>query len=182
MARSFQFPEHPGSHRPNPFVDEQGKNPFAESADEQTDRVPDTGTSGDPGVYQAPALSLDGKGRTYLPQTHGTVIPHRGGRVQMLGWFGAIPTGLAGACLLGSLSYEWMSQAAVMLLMLALVFGFPAWVMGRGDLQVMQSGAMDETGRRSTLIGVYLGIFSTLVSLLSVAFLAVKLVLIALRS
>ena len=179
MTRSFQFPEHPGSPRSNPFVDDQGKNRFAESADAEAVSVSDGRHGGDRSVYQAPVSSLDEKGRTYLPQAHDVTIPHRGGRIQMLGWFGAIPTCLAGACLLGSLYFEWMFQAAVMLLMLALVFGFPAWVMGRGDLQVMQSGAMDGAGRRATFIGVYLGIFSTIVSLLSVAFSAIKLLLVS---
>ncbi len=46
-------------------------------------------------------------------------------------------------------------------LVLCLVFGIVAWVMGNGDLREMREGRMDPAGRDMTQIGRILGIVAT---------------------
>lgn len=51
-----------------------------------------------------------------------------------------------------------------------------AWVMGKNDLQLMDAGKMDPAGRGLTQAGMYLGIFGSVLFILSIVFVIVFLI------
>jgi hypothetical protein len=50
------------------------------------------------------------------------------------------------------------------------VFGIIAWIMGKGDLQLIRSGQMDKEGESLTRAGYIMGIVGTIVFLLYTLF------------
>jgi uncharacterized BrkB/YihY/UPF0761 family membrane protein len=50
-------------------------------------------------------------------------------------------------------------------LMVCVIFGVVAWVMGKGDLEKMKRGEMDREGEAMTRVGYILGIVSTVLVL-----------------
>ena len=53
-------------------------------------------------------------------------------------------------------------------LVLCLVFGIIAWVMGSGDLQKMDAGIMDPTGRGLTMAGKICGMVSVALTVIGI--------------
>jgi len=76
--------------------------------------------------------------------------PHRGPVILVLGILGLF-TGLAGmvCCVLFALG--------------SLGLSLPAWIMARHDLQAIDAGVMDPTGRGITLAGMILAIIGTVI-------------------
>lgn len=63
-------------------------------------------------------------------------------------------------------------------LVLCIVFGIMAWVMGNGDLRQMDAGQMDPSGRGMTQAGKVLGIVGVCLQLLAVLIWLVMVVII----
>ncbi len=53
-------------------------------------------------------------------------------------------------------------------IVICVIFGIVAWVMGSGDLREMQAGRMDPTGQGLTLAGKICGIISVVLALLGI--------------
>lgn len=53
-------------------------------------------------------------------------------------------------------------------LLLCVIFGIIAWVMGKGDLEKMKRGAMDREGESLTKVGYILGMVSVILNLVAI--------------
>lgn len=53
-------------------------------------------------------------------------------------------------------------------LLLCVIFGIIAWVMGKGDLAKMKAGQMDREGESLTKVGYILGIVSVILNLIGI--------------
>ncbi len=122
----------------NPFEDEHGKNPFA-------DGEPPGKPSGDDNLFGAPQVAEP----AFQSASYERFLPHRGGLV--------LTCASIGVALLGGLFCCPLTIAA------SLPFSLAATLMGRQDLRAMKRGAMDDSGRTSTLVGVGLGLVTLLV-------------------
>lgn len=121
MPQPFRFPRNPGTDRPNPFVDEQGDNPFAdetpaaersaegtsasdpaaekvqgaEAGDQALNAVSSDASRDRSDVFTTPrAESASGGQPAYRPSGYEMTLPHRGRTILTLGI-----VGLAGSML-----------------------------------------------------------------------------------
>ena len=140
---SYEFPNHPGKPRPNPFQGADGLNPFADSA------APSMPTESNP--Y---AASSEPAAAVVQPGQYSAIVPHRGGTVFWFGLTGLLASTFGSLCLLC-----WLP-----LPIFALSLTIPAWIMGRHDLRAMKVGAMDGNGRGQTRAGYVMGIIGSLVA------------------
>ncbi|MFI4874754.1 MAG: hypothetical protein ACIALR_05435 [Blastopirellula sp. JB062] len=127
-------------HRPE--LGEGENNPFSERHD--------------PAPSQEPNFSA---GETYRAGEFETTVGHRGGFLLLIG-----ATSLVVA--IGPLVGAYFSAEDRILLLviqpfLGLLFGMPSWLMARGDLRAMQSGAMDRSGLKRTKTAMWLGAVAT---------------------
>lgn len=53
-------------------------------------------------------------------------------------------------------------------LLVNMIFGIVAWVLGAADLKAMDAGRMDPEGRSQTQIGMYLGMASVIITVVIV--------------
>jgi hypothetical protein len=53
-------------------------------------------------------------------------------------------------------------------LVICVIFGIVAWVMGNGDLQAMRAGEMDESGEGLTKAGKICGMISVILNLIGI--------------
>ncbi len=159
MAK-FQFPDHPGVGRQNPFAGESGVNPFG---DVESSAPSDTVEPNNPyqsGEAESSAL------QPYRPDDYESFLPSRGPWVFGLGLTGFIVQLLAimvslgimasGADYLPALAYGLPGQ------LLGLAVSVPAWIMGQSDRQAMSRGAMETSGQQATRSGLRLAIIGTL--------------------
>ncbi len=153
----FEYPKHPNTGRRDPFRDEQGDNPFADDG-------PEAEVSENPyGVSVSPT------GPTFRPDDFETTLPHRAGRVFVLGGIGLAMSVLGAAgvttCVaIPEASGLWVTLSAALLLF-GLPCAFTAWSMGRNDLRAIRSGAMDDAGLVRTSRGHLFGVMGTLVAI-----------------
>ncbi|MCL4196089.1 MAG: hypothetical protein KJZ69_01235 [Phycisphaerales bacterium] len=75
------------------------------------------------------------------PGSYGSMRPHRGALILVLGILG---------------------------LLLCVILGIIAWVMGNGDLRQMDAGVMDPAGRGLTQAGRILGMISCILAILGI--------------
>ena len=64
-------------------------------------------------------------------------------------------------------------------IVLCVVFGIVAWVMGNSDLRAMREGRMDPTGEGLTKAGKICGILGVVLNLIAIAFYIVFFVILA---
>ena len=160
MGRKFQRPSHPNTGRTNPFVDEEGNNPFSGENSE----------NGDDNLFSATnAESV----REYQASDFETVLPHRGKLIFWLGVVGMILSGLGviGAiatvgALLGMFDGGWIALLGPCAFYALLPNGI-AWMLGYQDARAIRVGAMSDAGRVSTSRGLLLGQVGTLASVLT---------------
>lgn len=170
---AFDFPKHPNSDRENPFVGDDGTNPFSESTFADPESASNTDTNTDPNLYSG---SSDVSGVTHAVDDFVQTMSHRGGRVFSLGLFGLLASllGVAGVLSAIVMNAE-LQDASFAACASALFFGvacsWPAWIMARNDLKAMRLGAMDNRGRRATRIGWALGLTGTITTVLPIAYL-----------
>lgn len=138
MARLRKYPGDSDERPKDPFVDEKGRNPFADS-----EELPANENAFSANPYQGGA----GGQAAYRVGGFQTTLPHRGGTVLTLGILG-----LLGAAVF---SFCWPILAINLFLTLA------AWLMGQSDLRAIQAGAMDPEGRGLTRAGYLLGVIGT---------------------
>ena len=163
MSGQFEFPEHPLSNREDPFVDETGKNPFADGENHEQ-------------PCHDPYRSRVDDFRPYQPRDFVTSVRSRGSTILMLGLCGF----LTACCATLSSTFRsevWMTPVAFWSVIVSLAFGPAAWVMGVQDLHAIRAGAMDAHRRHWTTIGCGLGMLSTVASVLCVVYLVASLVL-----
>jgi hypothetical protein len=184
MPPPFRFPRNPGTRRPDPFVDEQGKNPFA---DPHENDVPDA--DGQPSLeeraspFTAPAgRSSRDTVREYQVSGYETTLPHRGRTlltIGVTGLFGAILGALGGmASVLAGYGFSqvvFLSGLAP-LSFLSLAASIPCWMMAGYDLRAIRAGAMDAAGERVTRLAWFLGVGATLLSLALISVVLVAIV------
>lgn len=164
---SFRYPTHPNTGRTDPFVDADGKNPFADP-EATAEKVPDN-------PYSAPAAT----GPLRCPPNSCQVLyPHRGRTVFRLGLIGfccACGADLAAAGFLApsTIASGFLAQLGLLLLILSLSASSTAWMFGRQDSKAIRAGAMDPAGLKRTQQGRRLGVAGTLISIQTLATLAV---------
>ncbi|MCC9608202.1 hypothetical protein LOC68_01170 [Blastopirellula sp. JC732] len=98
-------------------------------------------------------------GETYRTGDFETTVGHRGGFLLVLGLVGVV---VAITPLV--LAFFFPDDRVLLLLVqpfLGLLFGGPAWLMGRSDLKAMQVGAMDNRGRGRTRAAMIFGAIAT---------------------
>ncbi|MCO6455872.1 MAG: hypothetical protein J5I93_11295 [Pirellulaceae bacterium] len=195
MPLPSDFRRHPGLRRENPFVDEHGKNPFADppaagseaaaaspSASESSPAEVNSAATDSPStpppaaggenLFAAPATpTLATDERPYRPNNYVQTLPHRGGLILTLGCAGLIGSllGTTGGLAGWLLGYNYID--AILLFGLAPLSFFslgaslPACMMGLTDRRAMHAGAMDASGWRKTGLGLTLGLAAALLSL-----------------
>ena len=181
MPRPFRFPRNPGTERPDPFVDKQGNNPFADTPgpDTPAPNAPVDETGGDPdattasraaesSVFATPGAERSRSRQVdYQPEGYVRTLPHRAGTILTLGIVGLIGTIVGGLGALASFAVGSSFEAIVFMSGLApfalfsLAASVPCWMMGGYDIRAMRAGAMDTSGQTKTRIGLYLGIAAT---------------------
>src|SRR5688572_12260855 len=102
-----------------------------------------------PNPYMAPAYQPFGK-----PQA-GYYRPHRGGVIIALGIIGLAMTTIGMAV---------MSAVCLPVPFFALAVSIPAWVLGHKDLNSIQAGEIDPSGKGLTMAGMIMGIVSTAIA------------------
>lgn len=157
MAK-FQFPQNPGTNRPNPFQDAAGKNPFGDPG-ALVPKAPASESTSSP--YQA---GQGGEERPYRPGDYQPMLPHRGGTVlafgvsafvlQAIGTIVELIAAFATSELLFGL------VLALPLQLLGLALGIPACIFGRNDSRAMAAGAMQPGGETQTRVGFRLAMIS----------------------
>ena len=148
---SYQFPNHPGQPRPNPFAGADGKNPFADSASPPASGA-ESIDANPYGASNSAAVTVS------QPQEFEAILSHRGSTVFWFGLSGVLATIVGSLCLF----WVWLPVS-----IFALCFSIPAWLWGRHDLRAMRAGAMDNSGRRPTRAGYVMGIVGSLAAGLS---------------
>lgn len=163
----FQLPQHPNSGRKNPFVGEDGKNPFSDTAA----KIP-----ADESAVSSVAKS---GGVTHRPDDFVTTMSHRGGRILVFGLLG----GLAAVTGFGSFlvaifgNFAFVEQAFFALSatsIFGLIASWSTWMAARHDLNAMRHGAMDSRGRTATRWGGLFAMIGTLAALGAMAFVAIQ--------
>ena len=131
----------------NPFSHRSASDagsPLAGGGDAETTGKGDPAGFGQQNPYASPRESAGwpaARGYERFP-------PHRGGLILGLGISGVVIS------VIGFL-------LCAVLPVFALGLSIPAWVMGRNDLRAIDAGAMDPTGRGSTMAGMVMGIVGT---------------------
>jgi len=128
----------------DPFSDQDGRNPFSEDVDELELPAAD-------GPYGASPAAGD----AYHPDDFEAYLPHRGGTILLLGAIG----------LLGAIAGTAMVFFCLPFGILSLGLALPAWIMGQKDLAAMRMGAMDVSGRGTTLAGMIMAMIGTVLAI-----------------
>lgn len=174
VGRKFQRPPHPNTGRTDPFVGEDGSNPFAgENAEVRNANVYVAADSDSVREYQASDFE--------------TVLPHRGKLVFLLGAIGLVMS-LVGAVgvmavsgdnlgLGGGISLASLAPCSVYALVPAAI----AWMFGRQDVRAIRVGAMSADGFLATNRGLVLGRSGTCLAVLACGFYVLQIILISWR-
>ncbi|MFL5245166.1 MAG: zinc-ribbon domain-containing protein [Gemmataceae bacterium] len=85
--------------------------------------------------------------------------PHRGSAVLVMGFISLICSPLA-------MLFVCCPPLSLVLCVVSIALGVPAWAMGHGDLRKIEAGTMDPRGRGRTQAGKILGVIGTLLSVL----------------
>ncbi len=185
MPPPFRFPRNPGTQRPDPFVDEQGRNPFADPQPNDgagPSEGPTTSETSSP--FTAPAdRASRGASPAYRVSGYDTTLPHRSRTlltVGVIGLLGSILGALGGLAFVligyGFSEVVFLSGLAP-LSFLSLAASIPCWIMAGYDLRAIAAGAMDADGERGTRLAWYLGVGATLLSLALLSIVVVAIVM-----
>lgn len=156
----FEFPNRPGTDRPNPFQDEDGKNPFGDAQPASPEKQEPAAAN--PYAADEHQTTI----QPYLPEDYETFLPHRG---KLVFWLGL------SSCLIQAASVV-IAAIAVLLVdefvsgfaygapaqLFGLALSLPAWILGHGDLKAIRAGAMNQDGEGATKRGLWLGVGASL--------------------
>lgn len=148
MSDPIQFPGSP--RRPEAFLDQQGKNPFAGDGTRSAARTTDN-------IFASPAAG----GPTSAPEFERT-LPHRASLVLRLATLSIV--GIVTIVVTSRLE-----SIVSVLAPLVLAISVPAWMMGAADLRAMRGGAMDADGRPRTRLAVVMAMLATISAVVLIA-------------